>query len=115
MPKVKTITDTRKRAIKAALSSLQSIEAYKGLTADEAFKTFFETVESSDFLTGRNTNGWLACFDWVFKKSNVVKIAEGTYDNRPQDSGNTTDEQTGFYNTSYYERLAEELERGRNG
>lgn len=115
LPKVKAITETRKKAIASALSNLQGIEAYKGLNAAEAFKAFFETVECSDFLTGRTANEWQACFDWVLKKANLVKIAEGNYNNRSPTASNTDTEQDSFYDTAYYEQLAEELERGRNG
>lgn len=114
LPKVKAITETRKKAITSALANLQSIEAYKSLSANEAFKAFFETVENSDFLTGRNGNGWQANFDWVLKKSNLVKIAEGNYTNRsPNTTG--TKEKEDFYDTAYYERLAAEMERDENG
>lgn len=115
LPKVRTITETRKEAITSALSNLQSIETYKDLSAAEVFKALFETVERSDFLTGRNGNGFQASFDWVLKKSNLVKIIEGNYNNRSQTSNNAEDEQSGFYDTAYYERLAAELERERNG
>lgn len=115
LPKVKAITEARKKAMTSALSNLQSIETYKDLSAAEVFKALFETVERSDFLTRRSGNGFQASFDWVLKKSNLVKIAEGNYNNRSPTASNSDTEQGGFYNTAYYEQLAEELERERNG
>ena len=116
LPKAKAITETRKKAITTALTNLQGIEAYKDLSADKVFETFFETVERSDFLTGRNGNGWTASFDWVLKRANLVKIAEGNYDNRSETvASNAEDGERSFYNTAYYERLAAELEVERNG
>lgn len=44
LPKVRTITETRKKAMTSALSNLQSIETYKDLSAAEVFKALFETV-----------------------------------------------------------------------
>lgn len=70
LPKVKKITDWRKKKIKQANQQL-----------DGQFEFFFKRIEQSDFLTGRNGK-WTACnFDWIMKAENLVKIIEGTYDN----------------------------------
>lgn len=70
LPKVKKITDWRKKKIKQANQQL-----------DGQFEFFFKRIEQSDFLTGRNEK-WTACnFDWIMKAENLVKIIEGTYDN----------------------------------
>jgi len=46
------------------------------------FHSTFRSVESSDFLSGRNGK-WTSCnIDWVLKPSNWQKIKEGNYDNR---------------------------------
>ena len=71
LPKVKEINDERKRKIK---------NADKKLNGD--YKTFFEKVENSDFLSGRNGAWRNCCFDWIFKPANITKILEGNYDNR---------------------------------
>lgn len=73
LPKVKEINDERKRKIK---------NADKKLNGD--YKTFFEKVENSDFLSGRNGAWRNCCFDWIFKPANITKIMEGNYDNREQ-------------------------------
>ena len=73
LPKVKEINEERKRKIK---------NADKKLNGD--YKTFFEKVENSDFLSGRNGAWRNCCFDWIFKPANITKIMEGNYDNREQ-------------------------------
>lgn len=43
-------------------------------------KEVFNRVQNSDFLCGKNENGWCATFDWVMKVDNMVKIIEGNFD-----------------------------------
>ena len=48
-----------------------------------SFEELFEKAEASDYLSGRNGK-WTNCgFEWIISPQNIVKIAEGTYDNRP--------------------------------
>ena len=71
LPKVTKMTDSRKRLIRNSTRLL-----------DCELSEFFERVENSDFLTGREGD-WNGCsFDWIFKPANMVKILEGNYDNR---------------------------------
>lgn len=80
LPKVQSITDKRKKAMRAADKHLDSIGGFHAL---------FEKVEQSDFLTGRS-GSWSGCgFDWILKPANMTKIMEGNYDNR--ESGNQPD------------------------
>ena len=44
---------------------------------------FFQAVDSSDFLSGRN-GAFKASFDWLLKQTNFIKILEGNYDNGPR-------------------------------
>lgn len=75
LPQIKKLTDKRRKAIKSALKIL-----------DGDFKKLFEMVESSDFLTGRSGR-WSGCgFDWILQSSNLVKILEGNYSNKQQNS-----------------------------
>jgi phage replication O-like protein O len=70
LPKIKKLTDTRKKVIKARSNDLAE------------FESVFKKVEASDFLSGRN-GSWLNCsFDWVLKQANWVKVIEGNYDNK---------------------------------
>ena len=75
-PKIKSLTDKRKKALKA-LDSKYSL-------AD--IQTVFEKAEKSDFLSGRN-GSWSGCnFDWLINPNNFLKTLEGTYDNKTSKS-----------------------------
>lgn len=75
---VKTLSETRKKAISARL---------KKYTIED-FKTLFEKAEASDFLKGNNSRNWSANFDWLIKDRNMPKVLEGNYDNREQKINN---------------------------
>lgn len=76
LPKVRAITDARKKLIKARW--MESEENQSTAFWVELFKT----VEESDFLSGR-CGAWTACsFDWIIKSANFIKILEGNYKNR---------------------------------
>lgn len=72
LPKVKSLTDERKKFIKARL---------KDYSVEDVEKVF-KAAEESDFL--RNGNGtWNgADFTWIMRPNNFVKILEGNYRNK---------------------------------
>lgn len=72
-PSVKTVSESRKKAIKARL---------KNYTMED-FKTLFVKAEASSFLKGKNNNNWSATFDWLIKDANMAKVLEGNYDDKP--------------------------------
>lgn len=41
-----------------------------------------EKVRQSDFLNGKNSNGWSVTFEWFVRPNNFPKVLEGNYDNR---------------------------------
>ena len=67
-PKIRSLSDARKKALKARL---------KTYTLDD-FKTIFENAEASSFLKGTD-GGWKASFDWLIKEANMLKVLEGNY------------------------------------
>lgn len=70
LPKIKSLTEARKKHIKARWQDNSSITE---------FEEVFKSVQASDFLTGRN-GIWTNCnFDWIIKESNWIKIQEGNY------------------------------------
>lgn len=71
-PSIKSISEARKKAIKARL---------KQYSVDD-FKTLFEKAEASSFLKGGNDRNWTATFDWLIKDSNMAKVLDGNYDAR---------------------------------
>ena len=80
LPKVKALTDTRKRYLRARWKEHPDMDFWREL---------FEKVEASDFLTGRadygNRKPFIANFEWIIRPNNFAKILEGIYDNRDSD------------------------------
>jgi hypothetical protein len=71
-PTIKSLNDSRRKAIKAAMKTYNLIEIFK-------------KAEASDFLSGRSGgNSWSCSFDWILKPANILKIHEGNYDNKSQ-------------------------------
>lgn len=73
-PRLITLSDKRKKAIKARL---------RVYTVDD-FKTLFAKAEASSFLKGSNDRNWSASFDWLIKDGNMAKVLEGNYDDKPK-------------------------------
>ena len=67
-PKIRSLSDARKKAIKARLKTYSL----------EDFRTVFENAERSSFLKGED-GGWKASFDWLIKEANMLKVLEGNY------------------------------------
>ena len=72
-PSVRSLSDARKKAIKARL---------KTYTLDD-FRQVFENAEASSFLKGAD-GGWKASFDWLIKEANMLKVLEGNYIDKPK-------------------------------
>ena len=70
-PKVMTLSEARKKAIKARLKTYSHAEIL----------AVFQLAEDSDFLKGANNRNWSANFDWIMKDSNFAKILDGNYNN----------------------------------
>ena len=72
LPAIKSLSDARKKAIKARMNQYSVEEICEA----------FEKAEASDFLKGKNDRNWTANFDWIMKDANLAKILDGNYDNR---------------------------------
>ena len=68
-PSVKSISDARKKAIKARLNTYTV----------EDFERCFKNAEASMFLKGGNNRNWTATFDWLIKDTNMAKVLDGNY------------------------------------
>lgn len=78
-PAVRSLSDARKKAIKARLNTYTV----------EDFRQCFENAERSSFLKGSNNRNWVATFDWLIKDANMAKVLEGNYNDKPtQPQGN---------------------------
>ena len=71
-PSVRSLSDARRKAIKARLNTY---------TIDE-FKAMFEIAEASSFLKGQNNRNWQANFDWLIKDGNFAKVLDGNYSDK---------------------------------
>ena len=71
-PSVKSLSDARKKAIKARFNTY----------AIDDFEELFKKAESSAFLKGGNDRNWTANFDWLIKDANMAKVLDGNYDNK---------------------------------
>lgn len=83
LPKVKVLSDERKKAIKARWLSGLSSNGHKSHQI-EYWDGFFNFIRSSPFLMGQvepspGRRHFIADMDFIFKKSNFIKIVEGKY------------------------------------
>lgn len=73
LPHVSELTEPRKRRSLALLKRC----------GDDGTRNFFARVAKSDLLMGlKPGRDWRADFDWLLKPEHVLKIFEGSYDNR---------------------------------
>ena len=89
-PSVKSLSDARKKAIKARLNTYSI----------EDFEELFKKAEASTFLKGGNNRNWTANFDWLIKDANMAKVLDGNYDNKkPINTGypQGNEEEKGFW------------------
>ena len=88
-PRLTTLSEARKKAIKARLN----------VYSLEDFKKLFELAESSTFLKGGNNRNWSATFDWLIKDSNMAKVLDGNYNDKgkSQATNQTAQELNDFY------------------
>ena len=98
LPSVKSLSDARKKAIKARLNTY---------SVDD-FQEVFRKAEASDFLKGKNDRNWQANFDWMMKDANFAKILDGNYDNRQSRSQNRVAEKL----DDFYDMAAQWAEEG---
>lgn len=71
-PRLTSLSDARKKAIKARLNNYTV----------EDFQRLFEMAEASSFLKGANDRNWTATFDWLIKDGNMAKVLDGNYADR---------------------------------
>lgn len=79
-PKLFTISEARKNKMRLRIAEMGGLEKALPL-----IKQIFEKMQQSKFLKGDNKRGWKASFDWLFENDkNWVKVYEGNYDNKPE-------------------------------
>ena len=81
LPKVRGLSDERKRKIKTLLDALNKAKVLMELGAYERLEYIFRLADESDFLSGRSkANQWCG-FDWLINAKNALKVIEGNYKN----------------------------------
>lgn len=71
-PKVRKLTDKRKKQVRALLKTFTLEEIKEG----------FRKAEESSFLKGDNDRKWKADFDFLTNQNNLTKVLEGKYEAR---------------------------------
>lgn len=81
IPKIRTITEERKKFIRARVKEF----------GKNALATAVKKAAESDFLNGCGNKAFVASFDWIFRPTNFPKVLEGNYDNKNLDYANRRD------------------------
>lgn len=90
LPSVRSLSEARKKAIKARLTTY---------TTDD-FRQCFENAEASSFLKGGNNRNWIATFDWLIKDQNMAKVLDGNYSDREKKIGNSSFDTNEFFESA---------------
>lgn len=82
LPKVRGMTDERRRKVRTLLKSLDKSGVLTGMDPYGRLEYIFRLADESDFLSGREkTNSWCG-FDWLVNSRNALKVIEGNYRNK---------------------------------
>lgn len=110
LPRCTAMSDSRKKAIRARMSS--------GYTTDD-FQRLFEMAADSPFLCGAGDRDWRATFDWLIKDANMAKVLDGNYSNKrspstpsPRTSGEEADTTNPFLKILWDEHKKEAVQKG---
>jgi hypothetical protein len=72
LPQVMTLSDKRKATIRIRFKKY----------GKERLEKLFKKAGESKFLTGKNNHNWRANFDWLLNENNMLKVLEGNYDTK---------------------------------
>jgi hypothetical protein len=100
-PRLTTLSDARKKAIKARLKTYSV----------EDFQRLFDKAEGSTFLKGGNDRNWSATFDWLIKDTSMAKVLDGNYDNKQQITENNRKNETAQELDEFYAMVSQWAER----
>lgn len=79
--KVKVLSDKRKSHIKSSIKQFKKSD--HNFENIETWSRLFVYISDCDFLMGRvEKSNWIANFDFIINKSNLLKIVEGQYANK---------------------------------
>lgn len=87
LPKVRGLSDERRRKIRTLLGNLNRAKLLTELDDYEKLQHIFNLANESNFLSGReSSNGWCS-FDWLIQTKNAIKVIEGNYKNKGERYG----------------------------
>lgn len=104
-PRLTTLSDARKKAIKARLKTYSV----------EDFQRLFDKAEDSNFLKGGNDRNWSATFDWLIKDTNMAKVLDGNYDNKSKSQPVPRKNDAAQELDDYYKMIADWVESKESG
>lgn len=82
LPRVRGMTDERRRKVRTLLKSLDKARVLAGMDPYGRLEYIFRLADESDFLSGREkANNWCG-FDWLVNSKNALKVIEGNYRNK---------------------------------
>jgi hypothetical protein len=99
IPPIKSMSNKRKGMVRARIKDY----------GKEAVAEVIRKAAASDFLNG-GTGRFIACFDWIFKRDNYLKVSEGNYDKRIITNNNSNGRQ--HFNSNSGRRTAEDIYGG---
>lgn len=79
LPRVKILTPTRKRQIKARWLSKYKLSDGTSIDTLDFWKGYFEFVRGSKFLMGQNDRNWKPDLEWLTKESKFTGVIEGKH------------------------------------
>lgn len=74
LPQIQKLTDKRKTAIDKFLKEF----------TEEQFEKICRIANTTDFLIGKNKNGWKADFDFLMRTDKAISILEGKYESEAE-------------------------------
>lgn len=77
LPQVQKLTEKREKAIDKFLKEFTK----------EQFIEICKIANSTDFLVGKNNNGWKADFDFLMRTDKATNVLEGKYSNSKSENG----------------------------
>lgn len=101
LPEVREVTEKRKRTLRSRW--VQHPERQNL----EWWRAYFEQIKRSPFLTGQKTQ-FRASFDWIINPSNMVKIREKNYDEKPATGNSAPCNTAGAATKNAFSKLMEE-------
>ena len=81
LPRCMVLSPKRQALMRSRWREVWADLKFDRLGGIQWFREFFESVQRSDFLTGRAKSDriWTADLEWLMLPSNFVKVAEGRY------------------------------------